>query len=53
MTSAILPMSSSFAPCLTSVERQNSQIATMEAAPRKRTGAPQDGQFAVASRKLR
>jgi hypothetical protein len=46
-------MSSRFAPCLTRVERQNSQMATIDAAPRNRTGAPQEGQFAVGRRKLR
>src|SRR5262245_39245266 len=41
-------MSSSFVPCFTKVERQNSQMATIDAAPRNLTGAPQEGQFAVA-----
>jgi hypothetical protein len=49
----MVPTFSSFAPSLTRVERQNAQIATIDAAPRKGTGAPQEGQFAVGRRKLR
>jgi hypothetical protein len=40
-------MSSIFAPSRTSVDLQNWQTATIEVAPRKRSGAPQEGQLAV------
>src|SRR5512134_1107090 len=46
-SSACLPMSSSLAPSRTSVDLQNAHTATIDVAPRKRSGPPHDGQLAV------
>src|SRR5213079_1995236 len=46
-SSACLPMSSILTPSRSSVLLQKGHTATIEAAPRNRTGAPHDGQFAV------
>src|SRR5688572_33203988 len=45
--SACLPMSSILAPSRTRVDLQNAHTATIELAPRKRSGPPHDGQLAV------
>src|SRR5688572_27082434 len=51
ISSACLPMSSSFAPSRTRVDLQKPHTATVVEAPRKRMAAPHDGQAAAFMRR--